>query len=108
MIENVGGSTCKRASIVTRALTSPEFFSLFVRGQKWSPDAFGDWLHTVAEEQLLAGPSARTPGEAATTAQKGVIDLRRRASKSSPSRNGENRGLRTRGPVRTASQASAK
>ncbi len=48
-----------RAIDILWALTSPEFYSLFVRDRKWSPDAFGDWLHTVAEEQLLAGPSVR-------------------------------------------------
>jgi hypothetical protein len=36
------------------ALTGPEVYSLFVRERQWSPDRFGDWLHGLAQEQLLA------------------------------------------------------
>ena len=43
-----------RAIDILWALTSPEFYTLFVRDRQWSPEALSHWLYAVAQEQLLA------------------------------------------------------
>ncbi len=59
----------ERAIDILWALTSPEFYSLFVRDRQWSPEAFADWLYATAQEELLASRAGRS--SAATRAKKG-------------------------------------
>lgn len=57
------GMSEDRAIDLLWALGSPEFYSLFVLDRRWSPEAFGDWLYGIAQEQLfgpLPEPTAKT------------------------------------------------
>ena len=48
------GLTEDRAVDILWALASAEFYGLFIRGRRWTPAQFADWLYHLAAEQLLS------------------------------------------------------
>jgi AcrR family transcriptional regulator len=54
-----GGLTESRAIDILWCLCGAEFYGLFVRECRWTPQQFGEWLYALASEQLLATPGRR-------------------------------------------------